>query len=100
MADEDLDALAAEYVLGTLTSEERVNVERLAERDAGFARRIGSWERRLGTLEEMVEPVEPPPEVWTRIRERVAAASPEAALRLPEVVAAAPEPDRSNVVVL
>jgi anti-sigma-K factor RskA len=99
MADEDLDALAAEYVLGTLNGDERANVERLAERDAGFAGRIASWERRLGTLEEMVEPVEPPPEVWTRIRERIAAAAPEAALRLPEIVPAA-EPDRSNVVVL
>ena len=100
MADEDFDALAAEYVLGTLTAEERDAVERLAAKDSGFAGRIAAWERRLGTLEAMVEPVEPPPELWSRIRERIAEADPEAALRLPEVVAAARNGAAGNVVVL
>ena len=89
MADEDFDALAAEYVLGTLNAEERASVEQLAAKDSGFAGRIAAWERRLGTLEEMVEPIEPPPEIWNRIRERVAETAPEAALRLPELAPAA-----------
>ena len=102
MADEDFDTLAAEYVLGTLTAEERAGVERLATKDAGFAGRIAAWERRLGTLEEMVEPVEPPPDVWSRIRERVAEVAPEAALRLPEVAAAATarDADATNIIML
>jgi anti-sigma-K factor RskA len=99
MADEDFDVLAAEYVLGTLTAEERASVERLAAKDSGFAGRIAHWERRLGTLEAMVDPVEPPPEVWDRIRAKIAEVVPDAALRLPEVVTAA-APDTGNVVVL
>lgn len=87
MADDDLDALAAEYALGTLSTEERENAEQLAANDAGFAERIAIWERRLGPLEAMVEPVEPPSELWTRIRAAVAEIEPEAALRLPEVAA-------------
>lgn len=100
MADEDFDALAAEYVLGTLTAEERASAEQLAAVDAGFAGRIAAWERRLGTLEAMVEPVEPPPETWSRIRERIAEAQPQAGLQLPEVVPAAAAPAAADVVVL
>jgi anti-sigma-K factor RskA len=85
MADEDLDALAAEYVLGTLTAEERESVALLAAEDTAFADRIAYWERRLGTLEAMVEPVEPPPELWDKIRARVAEVSPGAEVFLPEV---------------
>jgi len=90
MADEDLDALAAEYVLGTLTAEERESVALLAAEDTAFADRIAYWERRLGTLEAMVEPVEPPPEIWDKIRARVAEVSPGAEVFLPEVAPAAP----------
>jgi len=104
MADEDLDALAAEYVLGTLSAEERDDVEQRAAKDAGFAGRIASWERRLGTLEEMVDAVEPPPQTWNRIRERIAETEPESGLRLPDVVAAPPgraaAAAAANVVVL
>jgi anti-sigma-K factor RskA len=107
MADEDFDPLAAEYVLGTLTAEERTAVEQLAATDPAVAERIAAWERRLGVLEAMVAPVEPPPEVWTRIREAIATEQPEAALRLPEVAEATPlrsaPPDRrsaGNVIVL
>jgi anti-sigma-K factor RskA len=90
MTDEDFDALAAEYVLGTLTAEEREGVELLAAEDAALAERIAYWERRLGTLEAMVEPVEPPPELWDKIRARVAEASPGAEVFLPEVAPVAP----------
>jgi anti-sigma-K factor RskA len=102
MADEDFDALAAEYVLGTLSEEERAEAERLAARDAEFAGRIAAWERRLGTLEAMVDPVEPPSEVWDHIRARIAETVPDAVLRLPEVATAAPARDAvaSNVVML
>ena len=86
MSDEDFDALAAEFVLGTLTAEERGTVEQLAAKDSGFAGRIAAWERRLGSLEAIVEPIEPPPELWTRIRASIADIHPDAALRLPEVV--------------
>jgi anti-sigma-K factor RskA len=68
MQDDDRDALAAEYVLGTLSVEERDHAEALLARDAGFAQIVRLWEHRLGELNVMVEAVEPPPDVWERIK--------------------------------
>lgn len=68
MYDDDHDALAAEYVLGTLSAEERDQAEALLARDAGFAETVRLWEHRLGELNVMVEAVEPPPDLWERIK--------------------------------
>ncbi len=68
MYDDDRDALAAEYVLGTLSAEERNQAEALLAKDAGFAETVRQWEHRLGELNVMVEAVEPPPDLWERIK--------------------------------
>lgn len=68
MQDDDRDALAAEYVLGTLSLEERGQAEALLARDAGFVETVRLWEHRLGELNVMVEAVEPPSDVWERIK--------------------------------
>jgi anti-sigma-K factor RskA len=68
MDDDDRDALAAEYVLGTLSAEERGQAEALLARDATFAETVRSWEHRLGELNVMVEAVEPAPDLWERIK--------------------------------
>jgi anti-sigma-K factor RskA len=68
MHDDDRDALAAEYVLGTLSVEERDQAEALLARDAGFAETVRLWEHRLGELNVMVEAVEPAPDLWERIK--------------------------------
>jgi anti-sigma-K factor RskA len=68
MDDDDRDALAAEYVLGTLSSEEREQAEALLARDVGFAETVRVWEHRLGELNVMVEAVEPPADLWERIK--------------------------------
>jgi anti-sigma-K factor RskA len=67
MSDDDRDALAAEYVLGTLSADERDQAEVLLTIDSGFAEVVRHWERRLGELNVMVEAVEPPPAVWEKI---------------------------------
>ncbi len=67
MYDEAQDALAAEYVLGTLSSDEREHAEALRDIDPGFAESVRLWERRLGELNVMVEAVEPPAAVWEKI---------------------------------
>jgi anti-sigma-K factor RskA len=72
MYDDDRDALAAEYVLGTLSGDEREQAEALLVIDPGFAEIVRQWERRLGELNVMVEAVEPAPEVWERIRAEIA----------------------------
>ena len=68
MYNDDRDALAAEYVLGTLAAEEREQAEALLAIDRGFAETVRLWEHRLGELNVMVEAVEPPADVWERIR--------------------------------
>src|ERR1700683_2975495 len=67
MYDEDRNALAAEYVLGTLSLEERGQAEALLLIDTAFAELVHQWGRRLGELNVMVESVEPPADLWKKI---------------------------------
>jgi anti-sigma-K factor RskA len=92
MYDDDRDALAAEYVLGTLSTDERDQAEALLAIDPGFAEIVRVWERRLGELNVMVEAVEPPAELWDRIRSEVGgpASTPEAETLAPVVHDTAP----------
>jgi hypothetical protein len=66
--DDDLSALAAEYVLGTLEPDERTRANVLLDVDHGFRGLVRVWERRLGELHLMVEPVEPDPRIWEGIK--------------------------------
>jgi hypothetical protein len=71
IVDEDDSLLAGEFVLGTLAADERARANELLGRDQRFAEVVTSWERRLGELHLMVEPVEPHPDIWQRITRRV-----------------------------
>lgn len=86
--DEDREGLAAEYVLGTLDADERAEADALLRVDAEFATVVRQWERRLGELNVMVAPVEPPVPVWDKIMASIAEAGPSEALRLPDLPAA------------
>src|SRR4051794_31925478 len=66
--DVDVGAVAAEFVLGTLDSGERAHANSLLESDPHFRGMVGVWERRLGELHLMVEPVDPPPPIWDSIK--------------------------------
>jgi anti-sigma-K factor RskA len=68
ISDNDQEALAAEYVLGTLSVDERERAEALRSLDAVFEAAVRQWERRLGELNVMVEAVEPPAQVWDKIK--------------------------------
>jgi anti-sigma-K factor RskA len=76
MYDDAQDAVAAEYVLGTLSADEREHAEALLGIDVGFAEAVRVWERRLGELNVMVEAVEPPLQVWSRIRIEIGEVAP------------------------
>jgi anti-sigma-K factor RskA len=76
MLDEEQDSLAAEYVLGTLSAEEREHAEALLSFDPGFEAAVRQWERRLGELNVMVEAVEPPTELWDKIKREVTSGQP------------------------
>lgn len=77
------DALAAEYVLGTLDSDERAQARALLAADDGFAAKVRFWERHLGELHLMVEPVEPEPKIWVRIKALMLEAQPAPAVEPP-----------------
>jgi anti-sigma-K factor RskA len=92
--------LAAEYVLGTLASNEREQARAQIESDPGFAQLVRAWELRLGQLHAMVAPVEPPPETWARIEARVDGTDPSATMLLPHPDHAARIAAEGNVVAL
>jgi anti-sigma-K factor RskA len=85
MYDEAQDAVAAEYVLGTLSADEREHAEALLAIDPGFADAVHMWERRLGELNVMVEAVEPPPPLWDKIRAQITDAAPASESSLPAI---------------
>jgi anti-sigma-K factor RskA len=89
------DALAAEYVLGTLDSDEREQARALLGTDAAFAVKVSQWERRLGELHLMVEPVEPDAGIWARIKSKMPEAQQRSSVRLPE--AHIPEPAPATI---
>ncbi len=72
---DDIDALAAEYVLGTLSHAERSEAEVRRQRDAAFSAAVLGWERRLGPLAEDVVAVPPPPGLYDKIRAQIGLSS-------------------------
>lgn len=68
---DDIDALAAEYVLGTLSHAERTEAEARRARDPAFNAAVSDWERRLGPLSEEVAAVTPPPGLYDKIRAQI-----------------------------
>lgn len=65
------EALAAEYVLGTLPLSERLAAEAMIEGDAAFAALVDAWRDRLAPLNEGFEEVSPPPALLPRIEGRL-----------------------------
>jgi anti-sigma-K factor RskA len=69
------DALAGEYVLGTLDARAAQEVAAALPQDAALRAAVAAWEARLAPLTTLAEPEAPPPELW----DRIAAALPGAA---------------------
>ena len=90
------DALAAEYVLGTLDFEERMQARTLLDADEAFAAKVKLWERRFGELHLMVEPVEPDAAIWARIKAKVPEARQKMQPPAPEVSPPALAPTTSE----
>jgi hypothetical protein len=77
--------VAAEFVLGTLDSDERARANELLDSDPQFRGMVRVWERRLGELHLMVEPVEPPAPIWDSIKSKLKSAEQSAEVSQPEV---------------
>jgi anti-sigma-K factor RskA len=61
------DALAGEYVLGTLDARAAAEVVRAMETDAALRQAVAAWEARLAPLTALAPPEAPPPGLWDRI---------------------------------
>jgi len=68
---ERANAIAAEYVLGTLPSRARTRVARLIATDPRWDETVRAWEERLLPLAESLAPVAPPARVWAAIQSRI-----------------------------
>lgn len=68
------DTLAAEYVLGVLPPQERLEAASRIESDPVFAGLVDAWEMRLAPLAEAYEEVEPPQAAKRRLDEMLFAA--------------------------
>jgi anti-sigma-K factor RskA len=81
---EDHIALAAEYALGTLDTEERAQVEAMMSIDRDFTALVGAWEQKLGALNQMVGAVEPRPFIWETIKAAIGQSGAQQPLLLPD----------------
>lgn len=61
------DAMAGEYVLGTLDTHDARLVERAMATDPEFRALVEAWEARLAPLTALALPEAPPPGLWERI---------------------------------
>src|SRR5262249_2721799 len=66
-----IDALAAEYVLGTLRGPARRRFEKLRVSVPLADERCRFWAQNLMALARGLQPVQPPPHVWQGIRTRL-----------------------------
>jgi anti-sigma-K factor RskA len=71
------DALAADYVTGTLRGAARRRFEALLPAHPALRHAVRAWQARLMPMTLSVEPVQPSPEVWKRIEARIAPAQPD-----------------------
>jgi len=78
------DALAGEYVLGTLDARQAAAVTRALPTDPALRDAVAAWEARLAPLTALTVPEAPPPALWSRIE----AALPPLAAPAREAVAA------------
>ncbi|PYY88709.1 RNA polymerase subunit sigma-70 [Pseudomonas sp. TKO26] len=66
-SDPALQALASEYVLGTLDAEQRRLLEQRLPHEPALRDAVQSWEQRLHPLTALAAPVTPSPWLWRRI---------------------------------
>lgn len=76
------EALAAEYVLGSLRGPARRRFERLMAQRPEWRDEIEFWSMRLAALAETVPPANPPALLWQKIQGRINAPRPEAGSRV------------------
>ncbi|WP_181296944.1 anti-sigma factor domain-containing protein [Pseudomonas sp. Q2-TVG4-2] len=76
---ENLNEVAGEYVLGTLSASEREAIERRLAVEPELQTAVDYWEARLLHLTDLVEPQTPSPRLWNRIQRSLDESSRQAA---------------------
>jgi anti-sigma-K factor RskA len=69
--DDEIDGLAAEYVLGSLGPIERKEIDSRREIDAALDDAIKAWEARLAPLSHLLPGIAPPPQLFFEIEKRL-----------------------------
>jgi len=69
---QERDELAGEYVLGTLSAEERAEVQRRLPNEPELQAAVDAWERRLLELTDLAPSHQPSAQLWQRIERSVA----------------------------
>lgn len=69
--DKNKSWLAAEYALGVTQGAERIEAERLIERDLAFRKNVDAWQHQLSPILDTVEDVKPPQLVWANIEKSI-----------------------------
>lgn len=77
---EELDELASEYVLGTLSAELRTQVQQRLCDEPELRAAVDAWERRLLGLADLAGPHPPSPHLWQRIERSVNSVSRQSSL--------------------
>ncbi|MBN3759391.1 anti-sigma factor [Burkholderia sp. Ac-20365] len=67
-SSDENDLRCAEYVLGVLGDDERREIERAMQHDAGTAESLARWQTRLMPLIDDLADVMPPSHVWNRVQ--------------------------------
>ncbi|MCH2338922.1 anti-sigma factor domain-containing protein [Pseudomonas sp. NPDC047963] len=81
--NEALHELAGEYVIGTLSAEDREAVEKRLAVEPELQAAVDYWEARLLYLTDLVEPQTPSPRLWNRIERSLDETSRQAAPVVP-----------------
>jgi anti-sigma-K factor RskA len=63
----DIQTLAGEYVLGTLSAQQRAQVQSRLAVDPALRAAVDAWEERLLVLTDLAEPQTPSERLWSRI---------------------------------
>ncbi|WP_353744064.1 anti-sigma factor [Pseudomonas sp.] len=71
MSPQAIDELASEYVLGTLSAEQRDEVRQRLASEPELRAAVDAWEQRLLDLTEQAESQQPSPLLWRRIERSV-----------------------------
>lgn len=69
--DKDKSWLAAEYALGVTKGAQRIEAERLVERDAAFRKSVDAWQNQLSPMLDDVDDVKPPQAIWQNIESAI-----------------------------